>query len=83
MTRQEICKILHDDVVFLRIGLQRATARFNATLNDIPSHLPHPDGGQRIRNAAIENAAALSKLRIALRRETDFILRGTVPKDIQ
>jgi hypothetical protein len=83
MTRREIRKRLREDVKRLALETQLASARFNEILNDIPSCIPNSDGAQRIRNASIENAAAQTRLRRAMKREADFMLHGTVPEDLQ
>ena len=60
-----------------------ATVAFNATANDIPSALPHPDGIQRIRNASEEMDAARRDMMTAHSRLNDFIEHGIVPEDLK
>jgi len=83
MSPVEIRTILRDDVERLRAASDIAADQFNAILYEIPSGLPHPDGVQRIRNASVEAAAARTRLMYALRRETAFVMEGTVPEDLR
>ena len=48
-------------------------AGFNAVIADIPSHLPAPDGVQRIRNIARQRDVAYAKYRAALKRLSDHL----------
>jgi hypothetical protein len=48
-------------------------AGFNAVIADIPSHLPAPDGVQRIRNVARQRDIAYAKYRAALKRLSDHL----------
>ena len=48
-------------------------AGFNAIIADIPSHLPAPDGVQRIRNLARQRDVAYAKYRAALKRLSDHL----------
>jgi hypothetical protein len=48
-------------------------AGFNAVIADIPSHLPAPDGVQRIRNVARQRDVAYVKYRAALKRLSDHL----------
>jgi hypothetical protein len=48
-------------------------AGFNAVIADIPSHLPAPDGVQRIRNVARQRDVAYAKYRAALKRLSDHL----------
>ena len=71
-------------------GLCQATTRaevaardFNATIGDIPSQLPHPDGTQHISNTARELSAARKEMMHAHNRLNDFLARGIVPDDMR
>jgi hypothetical protein len=55
-------------------------AGFNAVIADIPSHLPAPDGVQRIRNVARQRDVAYAKYRSALKRLSDHLANDT-PKN--
>jgi hypothetical protein len=55
-------------------------AAFDKVINDIPSHLPSPDGVQRIRNSARQRDLSYAKYRTALKRLSDH-LGNLVPED--
>jgi len=60
-----------------------ASAGFDATVSEIPSGLPHPDGTQRIHNASHEVSAARIEMMKAHNRLNDFLRRGIVPGDLK
>jgi hypothetical protein len=60
-----------------------ASTDFNATMGDIPSRLPHPDGTQHISNTARELSAARKEMMNAHDRLNDFLGRGIVPEDLK
>lgn len=49
---------------------------------DIPSGFPHPDGKQRIENAARAQTAAMIAYTRALKRFNEFLINGAVPADV-
>ena len=63
--------------------LSDATGTFMAVTNEIPSGLPHPDGIQRIQNAARELAVARKKVAEADAHLNDYLNRGIVPEDLK
>jgi hypothetical protein len=74
----------------LRADLDRATQQHEAAklefwrvCADIPSALPHPDGTQRIQNAARAKAATMEAVVLALRRFNAFLVHGLVPDDLR
>ncbi|MEO8132177.1 MAG: hypothetical protein ABJF23_17815 [Bryobacteraceae bacterium] len=83
MTREEILEVLEQELATAREKSAQASTDFYATLNDIPSGLPHPDGTQRIRNASIRCAQSRTKLVAAMTRLNNYIIHGTVPGDLQ
>ena len=62
---------------------EATTAAFAAISGDIPSGMPHPDGIQRIHNAAREMDAAREAMMTAHSRLNDFIERGIVLEDLK
>jgi len=60
-----------------------ASQIFNEVVRDIPSGLPHPDGTQRIHNAARELADAREKLAVTIARLNDFVSHEVVPEDLE
>lgn len=78
----------------IRAALQRqiltSTARAHAAsqeliaiMSDIPSGLPHPDGSQRIQNAARALAAARTEVMKAHSRLNEFLAGGGVPGELE
>jgi len=82
MNREEVARILRDDVERAKAVSETASAEFEAILNDIPSSIPHPDGALRIRNASIESAAARTHFMHAIKRQAAFLVHGTLPEDL-
>jgi len=60
-----------------------AFAEFSTVMSDIPSGLPHPDGVQRIHNAAANLATARHQMTNAHARLTNYLERGIVPEDLK
>ena len=58
-----------------------ATQTFDRIVKEVPTRVPQPDGDLRIRQAGTATRLALEQYIVALRRFTDFTLRGTVPED--
>jgi len=82
MTREEILEILEQDLATAREQSALASANFYATLNEVPSGLPHPDGTQRIRNASIQCAHCRTKLLSAMTRLNNYMIHGTLPAEL-
>jgi len=60
-----------------------ASEKLGAIMSDIPSGLPHPDGSQRIQNAAHALAAARNEVMQAHSRLNQFLARGVVPGNLE
>jgi hypothetical protein len=56
---------------------------FEALMLHFPSHLPHPDGVQRIKNASNELANARIEMAQAYARLSDYLDHGIVPEDLK
>lgn len=74
---------------FLRLEVDRASEEYTQAKHnfwhvsaDIPSGFPHPDGKQRIENAARAQTAAMIAYTRALKRFNEFLINGTVPDDV-
>jgi len=65
------------------LRMDSAFAEFTTIMNDIPTSLPHPDGVQRIHNAAAKLAAARHQVTNAHTRLNDYLERGIVPEDLE
>jgi hypothetical protein len=81
--RQEILTTLLDEVAKATEAHKLAHAQFHATINDIPSGLPHPDGVQRISNASTACAHAREKERVSRARLQLFQVYGFIPDDLK
>jgi hypothetical protein len=62
---------------------EAANATFHALMRDIPSNVPHPDGGQRLHNASRELTVARQAMMEATLRLNDFLNHGTIPEDLK
>ena len=78
-----VLNVLQNDLEEATERARAATATFDAVTEDIPSALPHPDGTQRIHNAAREVSKARVELMKAHNRLNDFVHGGTVPEDLK
>ena len=88
-TKQQ-SSIAEDNLARLQRELKEATARahqatdaFNAIMGDIPSHVPQPDGTQRINNVYRELSIARREMMRAHSRLTHFIDSGVIPEDTE
>jgi hypothetical protein len=79
----EIRTTLLRDVFEATARNNEATREFEATINQFPSGLPHPDGAQRIKNASDSLAVARKDKMKAHNRLNDFLGRGIVPDDLK
>ena len=60
-----------------------ALQKFDTVTSDVPSHIPHPDGVQRILAASQELTHARNEMMKAHHRLNDFIEHGIVPDDLK
>jgi hypothetical protein len=82
--RDEIERILHDDLERARAFYDSETAQFRAATNSMTaSNEADPDGTPNIRAAGTERRAALEAYSAALKRFNNFIMRGVVPDDLK
>lgn len=73
----------------LRLEVDRASEEYTQAKHnfwhvsaDVPSGFPHPDGKQRIENAARAQTAAMIAYTRALKRFNAFLISGAVPEDL-
>jgi hypothetical protein len=62
---------------------EAATQAFASIAKDIPSGLPHPDGVQRIENAAHKMNRARDEMLRAHARVSDYLTTGILPEDLK
>lgn len=79
----EIRTILHREFLIASERAREATASFDATVSEIPSGIPPPDGVQRIHNASRQVSIARVEMIKAHNRLNDYLSRGIVPEDLK
>jgi hypothetical protein len=79
MRHAEIEEFLRAEVERAKSRYEIAKAEFTRVCTDIPSGLPHPDGTQRLHNAARDQRVSRDAFQAALDRFNDFVLRGKIP----
>ncbi len=82
-TRQEIERVLHEELNRARTAHEQAKEAFGALISDIPSGLPSPDGSARIASAGKINISKLEDYAQAIREFNDFVLHGVVPERLK
>lgn len=80
---REIRAALQREILESTARAHTASEELGAIMGDIPSGLPHPDGSQRIQNAAYALAAARNEVMRAHSRLNEFLARGGVPGDFE
>ena len=78
----KIEKRLKGELDKARAEFQATSREFHSLITDIPSEIPSPDGDLRIRQTGTASRAALQKYSRALKGFSDYMLSGTVPKDL-
>jgi hypothetical protein len=80
--RQEIQRRLWNDLDVARVQYHIASTRFDHVVKENPAGLPHRDGSLHVQQTCMDSSAALEHYLQALKRFTDFTLRGTIPDDL-
>ena len=78
----KIRQALHQDLRIAHEKRDRASARLNEVMNDIPSGIPSPDGTDRIRQASQQSRDAQKEVMDALTRLNNFLIHGTIPAEM-
>ena len=81
--RQDIQQLLEDAVYAAQQCRIEASRRFEEVVDDIPSGVPHPDGMDRIHQASREYKESSEAASAAMKRLSDFMLRGIIPDDLE
>jgi len=79
---QEIRQLLEEAFNEAQQRRIEASKRFTEVMDDIPSGIPHPDGTDRITAASREYKASREAATEAMKRLSDFMIRGVVPNDL-
>ncbi len=82
-SENEIRAILHQQFVIAAERAREATESFDATVSEIPSGMPHPDGVQRIHNASRKVSVARVEMMKAHNRLNNYLSRRVVPEDLK
>ena len=83
LTRDEITKLLNQEVYAADARLKAAREIMDAIIADTPSMLPTPDGQHRLENAFREHSKACEALALAVKRNGEFTLHRIVPEDLK
>ncbi|MEO8049351.1 MAG: hypothetical protein ABI833_02955 [Acidobacteriota bacterium] len=82
-TGRQIQAALRRDVLASTARADAASKALITIMDDIPSGMPHPDGSQRIQNAALALAAARGEVMQAHSRLDEFLARGIDPNGLK
>ena len=79
----ETVHILVNEIVEATARTNKAVRDFFEVMDQMPTAFPHPDGSQRIHNAARELSMARKYLTWTHTRLDDFLKTGVVPDDLK
>jgi hypothetical protein len=83
MERARILQQLEEDLAKAREWRNRASARFDEAISHAPSAIPYPDSTERVKVASKEYTLALQAVQDALKKQSDFLLRGILPPGLK
>lgn len=83
LDNEQIRQAFHQDLRIAHEKRDRASARLNEVMNDIPSGIPSPDGTDRIRQASQQSRDAQKEVMDSLTRLNNFLIHGTIPADLE
>ena len=78
-----IRRILLLDVAETTARAEAAAAEFKGIINSVPTGIPHPDGTQRIHQAAHNLSNARKDMMHAHSRLDIFLRSGIIPEDLK
>ena len=78
-----IRRILQVEVAETNAQAEAAAAEFKAIMSSVPTGIPHPDGTQRIHQAAHNLSNARKDMMRAHSRLDNFLRSGMIPEDLQ
>jgi len=79
----EIRHMLEDEFEVAQQRRIAASKRYLEVVSDIPSGIPQPDGTDRIRQVSAEYNASREAATEAMKRLSDFLIRGIIPAELQ
>ena len=77
--RLNVERALAADLGRARFLYEQTSAYVRGLIVDVPSHIPHPDEGPRIKNAEISQESAKAAYVESLREFNGFIVDGVIP----
>jgi len=81
--KDHVRRILLLDVAEANARAEAAAAEFKAIMSSVPTGIPHPDGTQRIHQAAHNLSNAQKDMMQAHSRLDNFLRNGMIPEDLQ
>lgn len=81
--KDHVRRILLLEVAETTARADAASAEFKVIVGSIPTGIPHPDGTQRIHQAAHDLANARKDMMQAHSRLEDFLRSGVIPEDLR
>jgi hypothetical protein len=83
MSKDEIQRRLMKELSDAQSAYYAANVRFHTLVKEVPSGIPPPDGPRRILEAGLESRLNLEKYTRAMKRYSEFAIRGTIPEDLR
>jgi hypothetical protein len=83
MGKDEVQRRLMKELSDAQSAYNAANARFHMLVKEVPSEIPAPDGSLRILEAGIESRVNLERYTRAMKRYSEFAIRGTIPEDLR
>jgi len=83
LDKHYVRRILQLEVAETTARAEAAAAEFKGIIGSIPTGIPHPDGTQRIHQAAHNLANARKDMMQAHSRLDDFSRSGVIPEDLK
>ena len=81
--RERVESILRAEVACAKELYEQERAHFKSVTREVPSSIPYPDSVLSFRQAVEEHNRAIEAYTSALRRFSDYTVRGIVPGDLK
>ncbi len=79
---QYVEQTLREELEQARDRLNIATVEFHATMANLPTGIPAPDGVPYLKSVGARRHETIADFSHALRRFNEFVLSGKVPEDL-
>jgi hypothetical protein len=83
LPKDRVRRLLMQEVAGAAARAEAASAGFKVLLSSLPTGIPHPDGAQRIHQAAHDLSNARKDLMQAHARLDDFLRSGVIPENLK